>query len=93
MDNKRGSRFQNTWKNFRFGVAAQIVITLLGFVSRTIFIHVLSEDYLGVNGLYASILNVLSLTELGLSDIVVYSLYKPLAEGDEKQLTALMGYY
>ena len=93
MDNKRGSRFQNTWKNFRFGVAAQIVITLLGFVSRTIFIRVLSEDYLGVNGLYASILNVLSLTELGLSDIVVYSLYKPLAEGDEKQLTALMGYY
>lgn len=93
MDNKRGSRFQNTWKNFRFGVAAQIVITLLGLVSRTIFIHVLSEDYLGVNGLYASILNVLSLTELGLSDIVVYSLYKPLAEGDEKQLTALMGYY
>ena len=93
LDNKRGSRFQNTWKNFRFGVAAQIVITLLGFVSRTIFIHVLSEDYLGVNGLYASILNVLSLTELGLSDIVVYSLYKPLAEGDEKQLTALMGYY
>ena len=93
MENKRGSRFQNTWKNFRFGVAAQIVITLLGFVSRTIFIRVLSEDYLGVNGLYASILNVLSLTELGLSDIVVYSLYKPLAEGDEKQLTALMGYY
>ena len=93
MDNKRGSRFQNTWKNFRFGVAAQIVITLLGFVSRTIFIRVLSEDYLGVNGLYASILNVLSLTELGLSDIVVYSLYKPLAEGNEKQLTALMGYY
>ena len=93
MENKRGSRFQNTWKNFRFGVAAQIVITLLGFISRTIFIRVLSEDYLGVNGLYASILNVLSLTELGLSDIVVYSLYKPLAEGNEKQLTALMGYY
>ena len=43
--------------------------------------------------MYASILNVLSLTELGLSDIVVYSLYKPLAQGDEKQLTALMGYY
>lgn len=49
------------------------MISLLGFLSRTIFIHVLSEEYLGINGLYASILNVLSLTELGLSDIVVYS--------------------
>ena len=93
MEKNSQSRFQNTWKNFRFGVAAQIVISLLGFLSRTIFIHVLSEEYLGINGLYASILNVLSLTELGLSDIVVYSLYKPLAQGDEKQLTALMGYY
>lgn len=93
MDNKRSSRFQNTWKNFRFGVAAQVVISLLGFLSRTIFIRILSEEYLGINGLYASVLSVLSLTELGLSDIVVYSLYKPLAQGDEKQLTALMGYY
>ena len=75
MEKNSQSRFQNTWKNFRFGVAAQIVISLLGFLSRTIFIHVLSEEYLGINGLYASILNVLSLTELGLSDIVLYSLY------------------
>lgn len=93
MDNKRGSRFQNSWKNFRFGVAAQIVISLLGFLSRTVFIRILSQEYLGINGLYSSILNVLSLTELGLSDIVVYSLYKPLAEGNERELTALMGYY
>lgn len=93
MDNKPGSRFQKSFQNFRFGIAAQVVISLLGFLSRTIFIHILSEEYLGINGLYSSILNVLSLTELGLSDIVVYSLYKPLAQGDEKQLTALMGYY
>lgn len=93
MENNSGSRFQKSLKNFRFGVAAQVVISLLGFLSRTIFIHILSEEYLGINGLYSSILNVLSLTELGLSDIMVYSLYKPLAQGDEKQLTALMGYY
>lgn len=93
MEHNSGSRFQNSLKNLRSGVTAQVVISLLKFLSRTIFIHVISEEYLGINGLYTSILDVLSLTELGLSDIVVYSLYKPLAQGDEKQLTALMGYY
>ena len=69
------------------------MISLLGFLSRTIFIHVLSEEYLGINGLYASILNVLSLTELGLSDIVVYSLYKPVADGNEALINSLLAYF
>ena len=93
MDKNNESRLSNTFRNFRFGAAAQLVVTLLGFVSRTVFMRVLGEEYLGVNGLYTSILDVLSLTELGLADVVVFSLYKPLAQGDTKRLTALMGYY
>ena len=93
MEDNKSSRLQNTLKNFHFGVIAQIAMSLLGFLSRTVFIHVLGEEFLGVNGLYTSILNVLSLTELGLSDIVIFSLYKPLAEKNEDRLTALMGFY
>ena len=93
VDKNNESRLSNTFRNFRFGAAAQLVVTLLGFVSRTVFMRVLGEEYLGVNGLYTSILDVLSLTELGLADVVVFSLYKPLAQGDTKRLTALMGYY
>lgn len=93
MEKREISRLGNTLRNFKFGVLAQLVVTLLGFCSRTVFIHMLGEEYLGVNGLYTSILDVLSLTELGLSDVVVFSLYKPLAQRDEKKLTALMGYY
>ena len=93
MEKNNDSRLHNTLRNFGFGAAAQLVVTLLGFVSRTVFIRVLGMEYSGVNGLYTSILDVLSLTELGLADVVVFSLYKPLAEGDEQKLTALMGYY
>ena len=93
MEKNNDSRLRNTLRNFGFGAAAQLVVTLLGFVSRTVFIRVLGMEYSGVNGLYTSILDVLSLTELGLADVVVFSLYKPLAEGDEQKLTALMGYY
>lgn len=93
MEKNDDSRLGNTLRNFKFGAAAQLVITLLGFVSRTVFIRVLGMEYSGVNGLYTSILDVLSLTELGLADVVIYSLYKPLAEGDTDRLAALMGYY
>lgn len=93
MEKNESSRLSNTLRNFRFGVATQLVVTLLGFLSRTIFIRVLGMEYSGVNGLYTSILDVLSLTELGLADVVVFSLYKPLAQGDTRKLTALMGYY
>ena len=93
MDKNDNSRLGNTLRNFKFGAAAQLLVTLLGFVSRTVFIRVLGMEYSGVNGLYTSILDVLSLTELGLADVVVYSLYKPLAEGNTDRLAALMGYY
>lgn len=93
MEKNDDSRLGNTLRNFKFGAAAQLVVTLLGFVSRTVFIRVLGMEYSGVNGLYTSILDVLSLTELGLADVVIYSLYKPLAEGDTDRLAALMGYY
>ena len=93
MDQNNSSRLTNTLRNFRFGLAAQLVVTLLGFLSRTVFMRVLGEEYLGINGLYTSILDVLSLTELGLADVVIFSLYKPLAQEDTEKLTALMGYY
>ena len=92
MDKNNSSRLTNTLRNFRFGMAAQLVVTLLGFLSRTVFMKVLGEEYLGVNGLYTSLLDVLSLTALGLADVVIFSLYKPLAANDTETLTALMGY-
>ena len=64
MEKNDDSRLGNTLRNFKFGAAAQLVVTLLGFVSRTVFIRVLGMEYSGVNGLYTSILDVLSLTEL-----------------------------
>lgn len=36
---------------------------------------------------------MLSLTELGISNSIVFSIYKPLAERDEKKLRCLMKLY
>lgn len=60
------------------------------FVGRSVFIYYLGQEYLGINGLFSSILSVLSLAELGIGQSIIYSLYMPLANGDHSKVKALM---
>ena len=50
-------------------------------------------DYVGLGSLFTSILQVLSLAELGFGSAIVYSMYKPIAEKDTKMLSALVCFY
>lgn len=87
------SRKKNALFNIIIGYIAQLGILVLSFVGRKIFLHFLSIDYLGINGLYSNILSVLSFAELGLDSAVVYSLYKPVAENDQPKIAALIHYF
>ncbi|WP_259711263.1 lipopolysaccharide biosynthesis protein [Weissella cibaria] len=77
------------------GVNALISILniLLTFVTRTIFISFLGEKFLGLNGLFSSLLSMLSLAELGIGTSIVYFLYKPLAINDKAMVSQLMLLY
>lgn len=83
-------RLINSIKNILFGIGGQIITLILGFLSRYIFLQYLSLDYLGVSGLFSSILTMLSFAELGIGTAIVYSLYKPLAEKKQDEILALM---
>ena len=87
------SRKKNVLLNVFFGYAAQIGIILLSFIGRKIFLNYLSIDYLGINGLYANILTILSLPELGLDSAVVYFLYKPVADDNKPLIKAYVSYF
>ena len=52
-------------KNTAVGILSKATALILGFVSRTVFIHFLGNEYLGVNGLYTEVLSILSFAELG----------------------------
>ena len=90
---KKKSRIYNSTKNIAFGLGNQILITVLNFASRFIFIKILGEEYLGINGLFSNILTVLSLADLGIGNAITYSMYKPLAEGNQEKISALMNFY
>lgn len=87
------SRSVNSVRNLLFGIGSQGIQTILPFISRTIFIHILGASFLGINSLFTSILSVLSLAELGIGNIVVYSLYKPLANKDYPRVATLVKFY
>ena len=87
------SRSKNATRNIVSGTFNKILTLFLPFLIRTVIIRQLGADYLGLGSLFASILQVLNMTELGFSSAVVFSLYKPIAEGDTETICALLSFY
>ncbi|KRE47900.1 hypothetical protein ASG81_08280 [Paenibacillus sp. Soil522] len=83
----------NSTRSLFFGLINKLVSLLLPFVLRTIMIYSLGVEYLGLNSLFSSILQTLSLAELGFGTAMVYSMYKPIAEGDNAKISALLNLY
>ncbi len=87
------SRTKNVSVNTAVALVAQMVNLIVNFAARTVFIRTLGADYLGVNGLFANVLTILSFAELGIGHAIVFSMYKPLAVGDKDKLGSLMMLY
>ncbi len=86
-------RVYNAKRNVVFMSLEKVSNLLLPFLVRAVIIRKIGAEYLGLNNLFASILGVLSLSELGFSGAVVQSMYKPIAENDSDTICALLGYY
>lgn len=80
-------------RNVRSAIIYKLVTLLGPFIVRTILIYELGNDYVGLNSLFTSILTVLSLAELGVGAVLTYSMYKPVLEGDNQRLCALLNFY
>lgn len=89
---KRG-RTKQSLVNITVSIIYRCISTLLPFAIRTIVIRTIGIEYLGVDSLFSSILSMLSLSELGFSAAVVFSMYKPVAEGNDEQVRALLTFY
>ena len=87
------SRAQNAKRNIVSGLINKIVNLIFPFIIRSVTIQALGVEYLGLGSLFASILQVLNLAELGFSSAIVYSMYKPIAENDKASICALLNLY
>ena len=89
----RIERTKNAGRNIFFGIILKTYQIIIPFVVRTVMIYYLGVQYLGLNSLFSSVLQVLNLAELGVGSAMVYSMYKPIAENDERTICALMRLY
>lgn len=90
MDN---TRTRNVIKNTRYGMLNKLIAVVFAFCVRTIFINQLGAEYLGVEGIFVNILSLLSLAELGVGNVLIYSLYSPISNNDSAQINALLYFY
>lgn len=86
-------RTKNASRNIYFGVILQIYKLIIPFVMRTALIYLMGMEYVGLNSLFISVLQVLNLAELGVGSAMVYSMYKPIVEDDTVTICALMKLY
>lgn len=90
---KMSNKLKNTKRNIFFGFLNKIVAMLFPFAVRSIIIFKLGMEYVGLNSLFASILQVLSLAELGFGSAIIFSMYKPMATNDLAEIGALLNLY
>lgn len=86
-------RTKNATRNIIFGVILKVYQIAVPFIMRTAMIYLMGVQYLGLNSLFTSILQVLNLAELGVGSAMIYSMYKPIAEDDNATICALMKLY
>lgn len=87
------SRSLNSAKNLIAGLGITLIMTLVGFFTRKIFVDTIGVEYLGLNGLLSNILGMMTLLEGGFGASVVYNLYKPVAEDNKPEILALLQLY
>lgn len=90
---KTESRTKKSVKNIIGGIIFRIIGVVFPFAIKTIIIWTLGAKYLGLNNLFSSVLSVLSLSELGIGSALVFNMYKPLAEGNDEMVCALLKAY
>jgi len=76
--------------NFLTDIIPLIIISLLGIYKVKLFIQFLGNETLGLYNLFSKIMIYVALVDGGLSSAVLYSLYKPNSENNQKKLKAIL---
>lgn len=86
-------RTKNAARNIAFGSMLKMLNMVIPFIMRSILLHYLGVQYLGLSGLFRSLLSFLNLAELGVGSAMVFSMYKPIAEDNKEEICALLRLY
>lgn len=75
--------------NVGVSIFFNLLVLVTNILTRRLVIQFIGEQILGLNDLYLSIINVLSVAELGIGSAITFSMYKPMVEGNDAKVAAL----
>ncbi|WP_346931037.1 O-unit flippase [Clostridium sp.] len=87
------SRTGNVKKNVIVNLGTYLIVTILTFIQRRYFIHILGDDIAGINAVFANIIGFLSIADLGIGIAITFALYEPIAENDKIKIKGLINLY
>lgn len=87
------SRIYNAKRNIITGFGGRVASIFFPFLTRSCIIYIFGVTYLGLNSLFASILQVLSLAELGFGEAMVFSMYEPLSSHNAEKVCSILNLY
>ena len=87
MDTRKGLM------NIGASLVSRILLLLVALYVRRLVILCIGNEVNGLNSLYGSIIGMLSVAELGVGSAIVFSMYKPIVEGNKKEVAALYCLY
>ena len=79
--------------NVIISIITFIIGLLPSFIVRKVFLVKLGSELLGLSSLFSNIVGLLSIVELGIGSAIIFSLYKPFADGNRIKVKGYLDYY
>ena len=83
-------RTKKTFINFLTDVIPLIISSLLGIFKLKLFIQILGDETLGLYQLFTQIMIYVALVDGGIGNALLYSLYKPNKEKNNKKISSIL---
>ena len=75
--------------NVSVSVGFRIVTIVMAIVAKRFLIQICGSEINGLNALYISIADFLTVADLGIGTAITFCMYKPIVQGDNKTVSAL----
>lgn len=87
------SRVHKSIVNAKVNLIFYFITLFLSFFSRKIFLNCLGDDFVGLTGTLANLLDFLNLAELGIGAAIGTVLYKPLFDNDKEKINEIISVF
>ena len=79
--------------NVAISCGSYLLCMVSTFIIRGMFSSIIGAEYAGVESAFLNAISMLAVVELGIGTGIVYKLYRPIADGDNRTISLLLKFY